>query len=285
MEDKLRILLGNVNQIIVDLVRDDIREIDIEIETYDLKKGINKTVITKELKKRYDKLMKMTVNILAEVQVKNYNKIVELVKALYLFINDNYFVSTQGTFKNFENYKKINNSIIKKLKHILFNLRNFKDNKDIDNVYSPFPANFLYDFFKVDDEVLTIESNELGDFKTNDEKFNELYMNFKQLNKYITTISSLLSDVKTKQLLVEFLATNPLKKKFPIILEKIVKLLKDSKKPKIKEIIARIVAINIMKKIKEFFIYIEKRKMQFLSMYENDILNKFYYISLKKKEI
>lgn len=285
MEDKLRILLGNINQIIVDLVRDDIREIDIEIETYDLKKGINKSAIAKELKKRYDKLMKMTVNILAEVQVKNYIKIVELVKALYLYINDNYFVSTQGTFKNFENYKKINNAIIKKLKHILFNLRNFKDNKDIDNVYSPFPTNFLYDFFKVEDQTLTIESNDLEDFKTNDDKFNELYKNFKQLNKYITTISSLLSDVKTKQLLVELLASNPLKKKFPKILEKIVKLLKDSKKPKIREIIARIIAINIMKKIKDFFIYIEKRKMQFLSMYEKDILNKFYYISLKKKEI
>lgn len=285
MDDKLRILLGNVNQIIVDLVRDDIREIDIEIEKYDLKKGVNKAVITKELKKRYEKLMKMTVSILAEVQVKNYNKIVELVKALYFYINDNYFISTQGTFKNFENYKKINNSIIKKLKFLLFNLRNFKDNKDITNVYSPFPTNFLNDFFKVEDQALTIESNELGDFKTNDEKFNELYMNFKQLNKYIKMISSLLSDVKIKQLLVEFLASNPLKKKFPLILEKIVKLLENSKKPKIKEIIARIVAINIMKKIKDFFIYIEKRKIQFLEMYEKDILNKFYYISLKKKEI
>jgi len=285
MDDKLQILLGNVNQIIVDLVIDDIREIDIEIEKYDLKKGVNKAVITKELKKRYDKLMKMTVSILAEVQVKNYNKIVELVKVLYFYINDNYFISTQGTFKNFENYKKINNSIIKKLKFLLFNLRNFKDNKDITNVYSPFPTNFLNDFFKVEDQALTIESNELGDFKTNDEKFNELYMNFKQLNKYITMISSLLSDVKIKQLLVEFLASNPLKKKFPLILEKIVKLLENSKKPKIKEIIARIVAINIMKKIKDFFIYIEKRKIQFLEMYEKDILNKFYYISLKKKEI
>lgn len=285
MDDKLRILLGNVNQIIVDLVRDDIREIDIEIETYDLKKGVNKAAITKELKKRYDKLMKMTVSILAEVQIKNYNKIVELVKELYFFINDNYFISTQGTFKNFENYKKINNSIIKKLKHILFNLRNFKDNKDIRDVYNPFPTNFLYDFFKVEEQAMTIESSELGDFKTNDDKFNELYVNFKQLNKYITMISSLLSDVKTKQLLVEFLATNPLKKKFPLILEKIVKLLANSKKPKIKEIIARIVAINIMKKIKDFFIYIEKRKIQFLAMYEKDILNKFYYISLKKKEI
>lgn len=285
MGDKLRILLGNVNQILVDIIRDDITKIDIAIEKYDSKKGVSKLKIDKELKRRNVKLMNIIADILAELQAKKIENVVKLVKSLYVFIMTDYFKSVNSNFKNFTDFLNINNSIVKKLRHLGYNIKRFMDNKNLAKVYIPFPENFLYDFFKLEEPALTIQTNEFDDPNNKDEEYKQLYLHFKQLYRLIDAISSLLTDVKIKQLLVEFTETHPLKKKFPLLLEKIIKLLEKSRNPEIRQLISRIIDIDIIKQKDDFFIYLEKRKEAFLLTYEEDILNKFYEISLKKKVI
>ena len=287
----LNLLYKNTEDILNDLNNDIIYNIDEAITEYDLNKKGKEETIKKELEKRKKRNKKIVTVILAEIRKKKFKNVETLIKKLFNYIIKDYYISTVDKSKILINRDENNDLLIEQLKQILINIERFNKGKPLTETYYTIPKKFKSKLFKlskekiekkhstsIDTNISTPSSNE-----NNNLELSNLKLFVKKLKKYVSILLSFIKYEKNFPLFTEFIKSNIFNKKFLSLYNRICKLLDKSNDTKIISIYTKIKEIDIKTKITEFMNYIEYSKARHISNFNNDVLNDFYTMTLKKK--
>ena len=287
----LNLLYKNTEEILNYLNNDIIYNIDESITDYDLNKKGKEETIKKELEKRKKGIKKIVTVILAEIRKKKFKNVETLIKKLFNYIIKDYYISTVDKSKILINRDENNDLLIEQLKQILINIERFNKGKPLTETYYTIPKKFKSKLFKlskekiekkhstsIDTNISTPSSNE-----NNNLELSNLKLFVKKLKKYVSILLSFIKYEKNFPLFTEFIKSNIFNKKFLSLYNRICKLLDKSNDTKIISIYTKIKEIDIKTKITEFMNYIEYSKARHISNFNNDVLNDFYTMTLKKK--
>lgn len=239
------------------------------------------------LAKRRERLYKYVKDIEKNFNSKRYDKIEQIIIEFIDYIIKYYYKSTVNDFRDFDGYNKSIESLINNFKYVLNIIERIKVDNPVRQAFHSYPKNFKEELFSkykmissidsIDSFVSSNSSEEKIDFN-----YGDMRKNVKKLKKFLGLLIPLVKKNKTIETLKK---TNPLKKNYNKLYERVIKLLEKNKEKKVITILKKIKEIKIIKVINDFLEHLNKLKEAFIKKFTNSgILVKFYSLTLKEKK-